>query len=143
MLLWYIVGEVNKMPRKERTPFQRNLETLFDEYKRALFEKGLTCTREMFAQHIGATLGKFKGWMSGSGEPSSEMLVKIARASDVSVDWLVGASPERKPAELVASKGGLVSKIAGADSETLAQMEQFFDYLQFVKRRGEPASNDK
>lgn len=106
MLLWYIVGEVNKMPRKERTPFQRNLETLFDEYKRALFEKGLTCTREMFAQHIGATLGKFKGWMSASTSPA----VTTTTGINISATSRSSLSDDKKekPCEESTSRGFLV-----------------------------------
>jgi len=60
---------------KPKTPFQKNLARLFVERKQStLASRGKACTREEFAALIGATLGSFRSWMNGGGEPSLSAL---------------------------------------------------------------------
>jgi len=60
-------------------------------------------TQEDFAEKFGATRNQLKGWIAGTGEPSSEMFKKIAATFDVSVDWLVGNSDIRAPITTIAA----------------------------------------
>lgn len=121
---------------KNETPsaFQQRLKCLFEEYKAAYVGKW---SREVYADHLNISLNTLRGWLSGSGEPSASKLMQIARLENVTVDWLVGNSDERQPAKIVAAKGGLMGKIATADSQTLAQLEQFYNYLEYQKQVSE------
>ena len=42
---------------------------------------------------------QFYNWQYGRGEPDTEMLKKLASFFDVSLEWLLGASGVKKPAE--------------------------------------------
>lgn len=131
------------MTTKKSTLFKERITYLFNRRKSYCIQHGERFTRELYAERIGATIGMLKGWLLGSGEPNTETLIHIAKVENVTVDWLVGASDEERPVTLVASKAGLMSKISSADSETLAQLEQFYDYLEYQKKQGKSAANDK
>lgn len=75
-----------------------------------------------------------RGWLSGSGEPSASKLAQIAQLENVTVDWLVGNSNECQPARIIAAKDGLMKKIANTDAQPLAQLEQFYNYLEYKKQ---------
>ena len=126
------------MDNDTRTAFQRRLQLLFDEYKANYIGKW---SRNVYAEHLRVSLSALRGWLSGSGEPSASKLAEIARLENVTVDWLVGASDERQPVKIVAAKGGLMGRIANADPQTLAQLEQFYNYLEYQKQMS--AGQDK
>jgi len=122
------------MANEGQTAFQQRLQLLFDEYRNGYIGKW---SRNVYADHLGVSLSTLRGWLSGSGEPSASKLAQIARLENVTVDWLVGASNERQPAKIVAAQGGLMAKIANADIQTLAQLEQFYNYLEYQKQVSE------
>lgn len=126
----------------ENSAFQSRFKMLFNEFRQDRLEKyGKPGTKQEFADLFGATLGAVKGWLNGTGEPNAARLIKISKAVGVSVDWLVGASDERTPVSLTASKGSFAAKIACADSETLAALEEYYAYLQYKKNA--EAAGDK
>ena len=114
--------------KDDLTIFQKRLTLLFDEYKQCTPGR---VTYTMYAQHINVSFETLRGWLRGSGEPSIDKLAEIAKIEKVTVDWLIGNSDERQPAQIIAAQGGMIAKIATADSETLAKLEQYYNYLQY------------
>ena len=121
---------------KNETPsaFQLRLKCLFEEYKAAYVGKW---SRDVYASHLKISLNTLRGWLSGSGEPSMSKLAEIADIENVTTDWLTGKSDERQPAKITATKDGFIGKIADADAQTLAQLEQFYNYLEYQKQVSE------
>ncbi len=66
--------------------FKDQINQLWEEAK----DRDYQTTQEDFANLLGATKNQLKGWLRGSGEPSTELIKKIAQVCNVSVDWLVG-----------------------------------------------------
>jgi transcriptional regulator with XRE-family HTH domain len=73
--------------------FKERITILYDEIKNSDYKLSQT----QIADRFGASRGQLQGWMSGAGEPDSEMMKNVANISKVSVDWLVGATDLRKP----------------------------------------------
>lgn len=111
--------------------FQQRITTLFNRHRLRCDAAGERFTRELYARRIGATLGMLRGWMSGSGEPSTEALARIARVENVSVDWLVGASDDELPVPAAPENSAFIREIAGADPQTLSELEQYFHFLEY------------
>ena len=124
------------MMMKNETPsaFQLRLKCLFEEYNAAYVGKW---SRDVYSDHLKISLNTLRGWLSGSGEPSVSKLAEIARLENVTTDWLAGNSDERQPAKVTAAKDGLMGKIANTDAQTLAQLEQFYNYLEYQKQMAE------
>ena len=118
--------------------FQKRLLLLFDEYKQSHTGR---VTYTMYAEHINISFQTLRGWFRGTGEPSLDKLAEIAKIENVTVDWLIGNSNERQPARIIAAQGGMMEKIATADSETLAKLEQYYNYLQYQKEAEEHKDN--
>lgn len=68
--------------------FKDQINQLWEEAK----DRDYQTTQEDFANLLGATKNQLKGWLRGSGEPSTELIKNIAQVCNVSVDWLVGNS---------------------------------------------------
>jgi transcriptional regulator with XRE-family HTH domain len=66
--------------------FKDQINHLWEEAK----DRDYQTTQEDFANLLGATKNQLKGWLRGSGEPSTELIKNIAQVCNVSVDWLVG-----------------------------------------------------
>lgn len=74
--------------------------------------RGLQRTNDLAAQ-VGKTSQTWNGWERGRSEPEFATLVKLCQLFDVSADYMLGMSPDKKPAQLSA-----VTK--GANSPALA-----------------------
>lgn len=109
-------------------------------FKRFKMRSGVRGTKKEYQMRIGASEGQLKGWLLGKSEPSFDMLKKIARIEGVSVSWLIGESEDvsTPPPD---EQTSLVSRIATADSETLAKLEQYYNYLQYQKEAEESGKN--
>ncbi len=66
--------------------FKERINQLWEEAK----DQDHTLSQEEFAKEFKATRSQLRGWLSGAGEPDTEMLKFIAHKSRVSVDWLIG-----------------------------------------------------
>jgi len=71
--------------------FKDRINLLWDEAK----DQNYTISQQEFAQRIGATRSQLRGWLSGAGEPDTEMLKIIATKHNVSIDWLTGLTDMR------------------------------------------------
>lgn len=54
-------------------------------------------TQEEFGRLFHANKNQVYNWRSGLGEPDTAMLIQIAQACSVSVDWLTGNTSIRTP----------------------------------------------
>ena len=117
--------------------FCERINELFDRFKS---RPGLRGTNKEFQMHLGVSEGQLKGWLQGKSEPNIETLKKIARIENVSVSWLIG---EEKPPKDNSPASVLAAKISRADAQTLAQLEQFYNYLEYHKKvQDSPVSNE-
>jgi transcriptional regulator with XRE-family HTH domain len=71
--------------------FRERINLLYDEAK----DNNYRITQDEFSAAFGATRNQLTGWLDGRGEPGIEMLKNIAKASGVSVGWLVGETDLR------------------------------------------------
>ena len=53
-------------------------------------------SQKELADIVGVAANTFHGYESGKHDPKSDMLIKIAKACDVTVDFLLGYTPENK-----------------------------------------------
>lgn len=67
--------------------FSKRMESLIDTHGKSLAS---------FAEKIGVTAPSVKRWVSGESDPTRSNLIKIAEATNVSVEWLVTGMGERK-----------------------------------------------
>lgn len=67
--------------------------------------RGLQRTSDL-ADRVGKTAQTWNGWERGRSEPEFATLVKLCQLFDVSADFLLGMSQERKPATLSAITQG-------------------------------------
>ena len=108
--------------------FCQHINELFNHFKN---RPGLRGTNKEYQMHLGVSEGQLKGWLQGKSEPNYDTLKRIARIEGVSVGWLIG---EEKPAADNSPAAQLASKISQADAQTLAQLEQFYNYLEYQKQ---------
>ena len=103
-------------------------------FRRFQSRPGMRGTQKEYRERLGASEGQLKGWLLGKSEPSISMLKKIARIEGVSVGWLIGE--EDTPSES-SPASRLASRVSQADAQTLAQLEQFYNYLEYQKQVAE------
>ena len=77
------------------------MNTFTSRFDQLYRESGLS--QENFGLKFGATKPQVFYWRNGKGEPSTSMLINIADACNVSVDWLIGYSDIRTPIATIAA----------------------------------------
>ena len=111
--------------------FCQHINELFDRFKN---RPGLRGTNKEYQMYLGVSEGQLKGWLQGKSEPNFETLKRIARIEGVSVGWLIG---EESPATDNSPAAQLYSRLSRADAQTVAQTEQFLNYLEYQKQVSE------
>lgn len=119
--------------------FQERMNELFSRAQ----DEDPKLTKSQYAAKIGATLNALRGWLSGSGQPDADGLARIADAESVSVDWLVGKTSSPSVKALGHEKERFIRCIEDADLETLAKMQQFYNYLEYEKKAREMPNEEK
>lgn len=121
--------------------FQRRINELFRREADRLEAEGERMTRQDYAERVGTTVNSLRGWLAGTGQPDADGLARIAEVEKVSVDWLVGKSSEPL-VEAVddPQRARLIGAIKEADLETLAKLEQFYNYLEYQKNLPEQSA---
>lgn len=74
----------------------------------------------------------FTSWKSGANESYKKYIDKIADYLDVTTDYLLGNSDERKPVNTELSADDIKFALFGGDSEYISD-ERFNDVLSFAK----------
>ncbi|SDO85330.1 helix-turn-helix domain-containing protein [Selenomonas ruminantium] len=103
-------------------------------FRRFQSRPGMRGTQKEYRERLGVSEGQLKGWLLGKSEPSFDTLKKIARIEGVSVGWLIG---EESPATDNSPAAQLYSRLSRADAQTVAQTEQFLNYLEYQKQVSE------
>ena len=52
---------------------------------------------KQFENATGVNMRSVYGWLDGKHIPSADSVVRVARGLDVSADWLLGLSSDRRP----------------------------------------------
>lgn len=71
------------------------MATLQERFNHLFLES--TLTQKEFGESFGASADQVYNWRHGRGEPDSETIKLIANARNVSVEYLLGISNERRP----------------------------------------------
>ena len=79
-------------------------------------------TQVQFAKIFDISAGTIAMWETGKREPSIDMLVKIANYFDVSVDYLLGKTNKKTPADLADNErdletAKLLSRLSASEAE--------------------------
>ncbi|WP_346353101.1 helix-turn-helix transcriptional regulator [Azotosporobacter soli] len=101
--------------------FKERFDELFQESDK---------TQEEFGCLFNANKNQVYNWRSGLGEPDTAMLVLIAQACHVSVDWLTGNTNLRTPVNTLIQQR-IHSDLTTLPPKALEEIEEFEKFLQF------------
>lgn len=111
---WLLQGYASdRLPERRRAQYDLSGEAFYARLLEALRAAGIPATQSAIAEMLGVGQSAVSHWATGKSFPSLELLVKLARATRVSIDWLVtgrhGESPPADPeaAELLGIFRGL------------------------------------
>ena len=68
------------------------------------FRQELKLSQRQLAEKIGVPYQSYQTYEYGSATPSAKVIIKIAKAFDVSTDYLLGLSDEPRPAKFNAQE---------------------------------------
>lgn len=95
-------------------------------------------TQEELAKKINSSRSNIANYENGKNMPSVEVLEKLAKVFDCTLDYLMGKSEIRNPEELkkipFANAGGL--NVNGLDEEDLLELQKQIDYIKKLKNQG-------
>lgn len=99
-------------------------------------------SQKELAEKIGVAPNTFHGYESGKHDPKSEILIDIAQACNVSVDFLLGLSKEKPPAPAEADAGdqrldGIIEnyhQLNEAGQQQLAEQAEGLTYIPKYKK---------
>lgn len=86
-------------------------------------------TAKEFAEKCGIAAGSITDWKTGRSKPSVESLQKIARYSNVSIEWLIGVSYFKNSMEHVKQMGFCVGCIVSLDKDSCYSIEKIVNML--------------
>lgn len=96
-------------------------------------------TQEELAKKINSSRSNIANYENGKNMPSVEVLEKLAKVFDCTLDYLMGKSEIRNPEELkkipFANAGGL--NVNGLDEEDLLELQKQIDYIKKLKGKGD------
>lgn len=94
-------------------------------------------TQEELAKKINSSRSNIANYENGKNMPSVEVLEKLAKVFDCTLDYLMGKSEIRNPEELkkipFANAGGL--NVNGLDEEDLLELQKQIDYIKKLKEK--------
>jgi len=101
------------------------------------------------ALEIGVTQATLSRNINGIHEPKAEVIEKIAKYFNVSTDYLLGNTDEKKSHKLIVADADgtitpieydLINKVKGFTTDDL---EKVFEYVDFIKSKKEEKKNEK
>ena len=69
-----------------KNTFHKRINELWEQAK----DRDYRLTMEAYAQRIGITRSGLRGWLAGKGQPDADGFVRVAKAENVSLAWLLG-----------------------------------------------------
>ena len=91
-------------------------------------QKGLT--QKQLAELVGINPSTFNGYEKGNHDPKSNLLIKIADACDVSLDFLLGRNTVDKSIVLIDSESSLLNSYRELNAEGQEKLLEYADDLQ-------------
>ena len=73
-----------------KNTFHKRINELWERAK----DRDYRLTMEAYAQRIGITRSGLRGWLAGKGQPDADGFVRVAKAENVSLAWLLGDDRE-------------------------------------------------
>ena len=104
------------------------MNTTFKDRFNQLYEDS-NLSQEDFGQLFSASKSQVFNWRSGRGEPDTETIKIIARACNVSVEWLVGLSDLRSPRPTTIALSRSDDPDSDLPEEALKQIEDFRAFI--------------
>jgi transcriptional regulator with XRE-family HTH domain len=103
---WLLQGYASdRLPERRRAQYDLSGEAFYARLLEALRAAGIPATQAAIAEMLGVGQSAVSHLATGKSFPSLELLVKLARATRVSVDWLVtGRHGESPPADAAAAE---------------------------------------
>lgn len=97
--------------------------------------KSFGITQTEFAKEFNISQGTIGMWETGQRTPDIEMLSKIARRFNVSIDYLLGETDETKKSPSVSDEDIKFALFGGEGEITDEMWEAVREYAQFVKEK--------
>lgn len=95
------------------------METFFHRLEKAIKRSGLS--RPEFAARAGVGTSALAKWLSGKLTPKSEQLLNLAKAADVSMEWLLTGDTDEKPLSMDGRLDDVVSYLRKIAPEQLSE----------------------
>lgn len=100
------------------------------------------------ALEIGVTQSTLSRNINGIHEPKAEVIEKIAKYFNVSTDYLLGNTDNKKSTLVIADADGTLTKIEydlldKVKGFTTDDLEKVLDYVDFIKSKKEEKKNEK
>lgn len=73
-----------------KNTFHKRINELWERAK----DRDYRLPMEAYAQRIGITRSGLRGWLAGKGQPDADGFVRVAKAENVSLAWLLGDDRE-------------------------------------------------
>lgn len=95
-------------------------------------------TQEELAKKIDTSRSNIANYENNKNMPSIDILDKLSKIFNVSIDYLLGKSDIRNPEEIkkiqFANSGGLDT--TGLDEEDMKELQRQIDYIKKMKNKG-------
>ncbi|AHM56379.1 transcriptional regulator, XRE family [Peptoclostridium acidaminophilum DSM 3953] len=109
------------------------MSTFGDRLKNLRIEKDLT--QQDIADILGVGRATIAGYETKGKQPDFDKLKSISDYFDVSIDYLLGRTDERKPGSKILTKAYHSINANGLSEEDIKQVE---DYIEFLKSKYNP-----
>lgn len=97
--------------------------------------KSFGITQTEFAKEFNISQGTIGMWETGQRTPDIEMLSKIARRFNVSIDYLLGETDETKKSPSISDEDVKVALFGGDGEVTPEMWDDVRKYVEFVKMK--------
>lgn len=105
----------------------------FSPLKKARLDAGYSV--EDVAAHLGITQQAYYNYESGKREPDRATIVKLAKLFDVSSDYLLGISDEKKPSAEASTEDVKVALFGGDGDVTDEMWDEVTSFVEFIKQK--------
>lgn len=87
------------------------------------------------AKHLGISRQAYGHYETGAREPDNTTIVRLARLYDVSTDYLLGISDEKKPSAEASTEDVKVALFGGDGEVTDEMWDEVTSFVEFVKQK--------
>ena len=109
--------------------------------------KAARIRKHLTQEQLGALVNVQKSAISkyerGAIQPSKEVLLKLSEVLDVSVDYLLGITDEKKPSAETSTEDVKVALFGGDGEVTDEMWDEVTSFVEFVKQKHKKDQNNK